>query len=223
MAIALGVGEASSTAFRAVKGRCRQSLRTREEAITAYSHLTVWRRPVRSTSVKIRRYEPRDARPLSELYVRSVEHVGRRHYSARQVAAWASLAPSPERLQALSTDGRTTLVAVDDADRPIAFGDLEGDGRIGFLYCAPEVVGQGVAAALCGELERIARQRGLTRLYAEASEAARRFFLKQGFVVTARRDFTIAGVPIHNYTVEKSLGQTGSADRQAARRLTDGA
>ena len=155
--------------------------------------------------VKIRPFRPGDAGALSALYVRSVGHIGGRHYSARQVAAWASLAPSPERLRTLSADGSAMLVAVDDADRPIAFADLERDGRIGFLYCAPEAAGQGVAAALYDELERIARQRGLTRLYAEASEAARRFFLKQGFVVTARRDFAVAGVAIHNYAVEKAL------------------
>jgi putative acetyltransferase len=55
-------------------------------------------------------------------------------------------------------------------------------------------------------LEAEAQQRGLTRLYSEASEAARRFFLKQGFTVTARRDFAVSGVAIHNYAVQKRLG-----------------
>ena len=34
---------------------------------------------------------------------------------------------------------------------------------------------------------------------------ARRFFLRRGFVVVARRDFEVAGTPIHNYAVEKRL------------------
>jgi putative acetyltransferase len=45
----------------------------------------------------------------------------------------------------------------------------------------------------------------MKRLYSEASEAARRFFLKQGFAVVSKRLFEISGVPIHNYAMEKWL------------------
>lgn len=157
--------------------------------------------------MRIRRYEAKDAAPLSALYARSVEEIGRRDYSAQQVEAWASLRPSAERMHALGTDGRTRLVAVDDADQPVAFADLEEDGHIHFLYCSPETAGRGVASAVYEELERIARARGMGRLYSEASEAARRFFLKKGFVVTSRRQLEISGVPIHNYAVEKRLAE----------------
>lgn len=159
--------------------------------------------------MKIRRYDAKDAVPLAELYVRSVEQVGSRYYSAPQVAAWASLAPSPARLHALGTDGRTTLVAVDGSDLPVAFTDLEPDGHIHFLYCSPEAAGTGVASALYDALEGIAREAGMSRLYAEASEAARRFFLKKGFVVTSKREFEVVGTPMHNYAVEKRLTDAG--------------
>ena len=155
--------------------------------------------------MRIRTFDDRDAVLLARLYVRSVEEIGRRDYSARQVEAWASLGPSPERLRELARDGRTTLVAVDDSDRPIAFGDLEEDGHIDYLYCAPEAAGAGVASAVYDELERIARERGVARVYAEASEAARRFFLKRGFRVTSTRRLEVARVRIHNYAVEKAL------------------
>ena len=155
--------------------------------------------------MRIRPFDDRDAVLLARLYVSSVEEIGRRDYSARQVEAWASLGPSPERLRELARDGRTTLVAVDDSDRPIAFGDLEEDGHIDYLYCAPEAAGAGVASAVYDELERIARERGVARVYAEASEAARRFFLTRGFRVTSTRRLEVAGERIHNYAVEKAL------------------
>lgn len=155
--------------------------------------------------MSIRRYEASDAEALAALYVRSVEQVGPRRYSPRQVAAWASRGPSPERIHERAADGRTTLVAVDDRDRPIAFGDLETDGHIDFLYCAPEAVGKGVASALCDELEKIARACGVRRLYTEASEVARPLFSRKGFVVTSRRELEIAGAAIHNYAMEKRL------------------
>jgi putative acetyltransferase len=155
--------------------------------------------------MRIRRYEARDAGALADLYRRSVEQIGPQDYAEGQVEAWAARGPSAAQIDARSTDGRTTLVAVDDRDQPLAFGDLEHDGHIDCLYCAPEAAGKGVAAALYDRLEQIARERGMARLHAEASEAARRFFLKRGFAVVRRRAFEISGVPIHNYAVEKWL------------------
>lgn len=155
--------------------------------------------------MKIRRYEKADAVHLSSLYRRSVERIGPRDYGAAQVAAWVARCPSPARIDAVAADGRCMLVAVDGRNVPIAFGDLEPDGHIDFLYCAPEAAGTGVAAALYRALEAIARENGNDRLYAEASEAACRFFRRQGFTVLRRRDFETGGVAIHNYAVEKRL------------------
>ena len=155
--------------------------------------------------VRIRRYEARDAGALAELYRRSVEQIGPKDYTEEQVRAWAALGPCPAQIDARANDGRTTLVAVDERDQPLAFGDLEHDGHIAYLYCAPEAAGQGVTTALYDQLEQIARERGMKRLHSEASEAARRFFLKKGFAVVRRRALEIAGVPIHNYAMEKRL------------------
>lgn len=104
-----------------------------------------------------------------------------------------------------AADGRLLLVAVDEDDAPLAYGDLEADGHIDHLYCLPDAAGTGVAAALYGEIEAAARARGIARLYTEASEPARRFFLKRGFAVVERNDFEIAGVAIHNFRMEKRL------------------
>ena len=153
----------------------------------------------------IRPYRSDDAPLLSDLYVRSVRLLAAGDYSARQIDAWATLAPDPTRLDALALDGRLRLVSEDADGAPVAFADLEQDGHIHYFYCAPEAGGTGVAQALYEALEAAARRRGATRLYAEASEGARRFFLKRGFAVLARRDFEVSGVAIHNYTVEKTL------------------
>jgi putative acetyltransferase len=155
--------------------------------------------------MRIRRYETGDAGPLAALFRRAVEQIGSKDYTKEQVQAWAARVPSPAQIEARAADGRVTLIAVDDEDVPLAFGDLEQDGHIAYLYCAPEAAGTGVTAALCDALEQLARERGMDRLYAEASEAARRFFLKRGFAVVSRRDFEISGVAIHNYAVEKWL------------------
>jgi putative acetyltransferase len=134
-----------------------------------------------------------------------VHQIGRVHYSHEQLDAWAPEMPDPARLRAQARDGRLTLVAVDPDDVPLAYGDLEPDGHIDHLYCRPDVAGTGVTAALYAEIEAAARARGMKRLYTEASEPARRFFLKHGFIVVARNDFALAGVAIHNFRMEKML------------------
>jgi putative acetyltransferase len=97
------------------------------------------------------------------------------------------------------------LVAVNELDEPIAYGDLEPNGHIDHLYCRPEVIGAGLAFALYDRLEQQARERGMTNLFVEASEAARRLFMRKGFAQVKRRDFLLRGVSIHNYLMEKKL------------------
>jgi putative acetyltransferase len=94
---------------------------------------------------------------------------------------------------------------VNDADEPIAYGDLKADGHIDHLDYRPDAVGKGVASALYDELEAAARQRGLSDISVNASEAARVLFLKKVFSVVHRNDLIRMGVAIHNYSMEKTL------------------
>ena len=153
---------------------------------------------------RVRPYRPHDAAHLADIFVESVRGIGPSDYSAAQVEAWAA-GVTAERFAALAGDGRRVWVALDAADKPCAFIDLEADGHIDFLYCRPSHAGTGTAAALYDVLEAHALKLGVARLHTEASEAARRFFLKRGFGVTQRRDFPVRGVMIHNYAMEKRL------------------
>ena len=161
----------------------------------------------------IRLFEPEDATQLGRLFYRSVREIGGAHYSAAQVSAWAPAEPGGESYVARAKDGRVFLVAVADAGALLAYGDLEQDGHINHLYCAPEAAGTGVAAQLYQDLETIASERGLNLLYVEASEPAKRFFIRRGFTVVQRRDFILRGVPIHNYRMEKLLGAAAPLDQ----------
>jgi putative acetyltransferase len=88
----------------------------------------------------------------------------------------------------------------------VGFIDLEADGHIDRLYCAPEAAGRGVASRLYEATEAAARVQGISRLFTEASERARRFFERKGFTVLERQDMIRRGVPIHNYRMTKTLG-----------------
>ena len=155
--------------------------------------------------MRVRACAPGDGAAMAELYQRSVRELGIADYSSDQVEAWAGAGATAERFATLMSDGRRGLVAVSEDDRVIGFTDVEADGHIHFLYVAPEAKGDGVADALLDAVEAVAADMGLIRLYSEASEAARRFFVRRGFVVLHRRNFEVGGVPIHNYAVEKIL------------------
>ena len=153
----------------------------------------------------IRRFEADDAEHLVALFHASVHQIGIHDYSAEQVSAWSPAVPDPRNYIRRSLDGRTFLVAVDDDNRPIGYGDLEADGHIDHLYCLPDLVGTGIGSALYDSLEEAARHRGIQILFVEASEAARRLLERKGFILEQRNDFTINGVAIHNYRMVKPL------------------
>jgi len=155
------------------------------------------------SDLRVRPGTAADAPALSALYEASVRGLGARNYSEAQIAAWASLTPSAASLAARMDDGRMRLVA--EQERVAGFIDVEADGHIDLLYVAPEAAGQGVARLLLETAEALAAAQGVTRLHAEASETARPVFERLGFRATARRDFEVAGVPIHNWAVEKTL------------------
>ena len=159
--------------------------------------------------MRVRAFRPGDEAELAQIFFSAVHEVASTHYSPRQVKAWAPEMPSAEQVAVRAADGRAVFVAVDEQDRPLAYGDLKPDGHIDHLYCRPASAGAGVAAAVYEAIEAAARQSRIGLLFVEASEPARRFFLKRGFEMVARRDFELDGVPIHNFRMEKRLGEAG--------------
>jgi putative acetyltransferase len=160
--------------------------------------------------VRVRQYRPEDAASIAAIFFRSVREAGLRDYSVAQVEVWAPKMPDASRFDARARDGRLVLVAVDENDEPVAYGDLEATGHIDHLYCSPQHVGTGVASALYDELEYRALGQGLSRLFVEASEAARRLFLRKGFSEIEHREFPMQGVMIHNYLMAKPLPVAGA-------------
>ncbi len=152
----------------------------------------------------IRPFAPSDAEALASLFHASVGEAGIRHYSAEQVVAWSPSKPDAEGY-VLQAEGRTMLIAVNDDNQPIGYGDLKADGSIDHLYCHPDLIGTGVGSAIYAAIESVAKRAGITVLFVEASEGARSLFKRRGFRVLARNDFTINGVAIHIYRMSKKI------------------
>ncbi len=155
--------------------------------------------------MSIRAFQPSDAQQIADLFQRSVLELGRKFYTQEQVAAWAARGPTAKSVISRNALGRLTFVYTNPSGDIVAYAELESDGHIDQVYALPEIAGTGVVSDLYDHVENKAQKLGIKKLYTEASESARRFFLKKSFVECERRDFEIEGVAIHNYTMEKML------------------
>lgn len=155
--------------------------------------------------MNVRKYEASDAAALADVFNRAVAEIASAAYKPEQIVAWLGGGMEAGETDVRCSDGRSVWVATDDTDTAIAFIDLEDDGHIDMLFCQPEWAGRGIASALYAQLEASARQRGMPRLYVEASELAKPFFARKGFALLHRNDFTMDGVAVHNYAMEKRL------------------
>ena len=155
--------------------------------------------------IAIRPYRAGDAAALAEIYHDAVHRIGRRDYSPEQCVVWSPAQPDPANYESWATGRREVWVATDAADAPIAYGALEPDGHIDHLYCRPDHAGKGVGSALVDRLETLARERGIGRLYVEASDTAKPLFLRKGYAEIELRQFLLDGVLIHNTSMAKTL------------------
>jgi putative acetyltransferase len=83
---------------------------------------------------------------------------------------------------------------------------MEGADKIDLLYVHPAVAGQGVGAMLVDAVEKLTAARGAKTLTVDASETARPFFEKRGYVGQQRNTVMRGGEWLANTTMEKRLG-----------------
>ena len=149
--------------------------------------------------MQIRRYRPEDAGALAHIFHAAVHETAAFYYSPDQCRVW-SPAPSVVKFTDREADGRRVWVAV-TGDAPTGFIELESDGHIDCFYVHP----RGAGPALFETLLAAARADRMPRLSVEASDAARPFFTRAGFVTDHRRDFQRDGVALHNWAMSKTL------------------
>ena len=157
--------------------------------------------PVEDDRIKVRFYRPEDAEELTILFQRSVREAAAPYYTAAQRVAWAPDDIDRPAFAARLADKPTWVAQL--AGRLAGFIDLEPDGHIDMLYVSADHQRRGVAAVLYRALEMRARGQGLTRLFTEASLAARPFFEAKGFIVIAEQQVERRGQRLTNFRMEK--------------------
>lgn len=157
----------------------------------------------------LRPFLPADAPLLAEIFRASIAELAADDYSEAQREAWAAAADD-EADFAARLAGQLTLVATLDGS-PVGFASLQGADHLDMLYVHPAVAGQGVGALLCEGLEKLAAKRGAARLVTEASDTARDFFARRGYVAQRRNTIERGGEWFGNTTMEKRLSSERSS------------
>lgn len=154
-------------------------------------------------AIEVRRYLPGEEPSLQEIYSESTRRLNSRDYTPQQIERWvAKHADLPEWVERLKKTNPFVAVI---KSRPVAFGELEGDGHIDFFYCHPDYQGQGAGSELLRTITAEALQLGLKSLHAEVSVTAEPFFTKKGFQVLEERNPIICGAPAKQYIMRKEI------------------
>jgi putative acetyltransferase len=157
----------------------------------------------------LRPFLPADVLLLREIFRDSIEELTSDDYTEAQQEAWASAADDADDFRE-KLSGQLTLVATLEGS-PVGFASLEGKDKIDMLYVHPAATGQGVGAMLVDALEKLASSRGAARLVVDASDSARGFFERRGYVAQQRNSVSIGDDWLANTTLHKQLAGTREA------------
>lgn len=148
----------------------------------------------------LRKYQSADCEKLAELFYNTVHSVNAMDYTEEQLNAWSTGEVDLQKWDK-SFQEHKTVIAV-DGDEIIGCGDIDGTGYLDRLYVHRDHQREGVATAICDELEGSVNGK---RIFTHASVTARRFFEKRGYIVIAEQRVVRNGVSMVNYKVEKRL------------------
>ena len=158
----------------------------------------------------LRPFLPADAPLLREIFRDSIEELTSDDYTEAQQEVWASVADNVGDF-GKKLSARLTLVATMEGS-PVGFASLEGKDKIDMLYVHPAATGQGVGAMLVDALEKLASSRGEVKIVVDASDSARGFFEKRGYVAQQRNTVLVGDEWLANTTLHKQL----AAKREAS-------
>jgi putative acetyltransferase len=162
--------------------------------------------------VALRPYLAEDVPVLAAIFAASIEGLTGDDYSEAQQQAWASAADD-EAAFGTRLASQLTLVATSQGS-PVGFASLKGKDHIDLLYVHPGAVGQGVAAALCDALEKLAKGRGATRLNVDVSDNAVEFFARRGYEAQQRNTVSVGEEWLANTTMQKRLENDAKPEAQ---------
>lgn len=147
--------------------------------------------------MQIRTYQSSDCKEITELFYNTVHTVNMRDYTKEQVDVWAPEEPDLDGWNE-SLLAHYSIVAVED-NRIVGFGDIDETGYLDRLFVHKDYQRQGIASALCDQLEQAVSG----RIFVHASITARPFFESRGYRVVKQQQVERKGIFLTNFVMEK--------------------
>lgn len=154
----------------------------------------------------IRPYVESDYAAVADVYRDAVESLARVAYTEEQVRMWASFPSSSNDFRQRLNRG--DVLVAEEVGIVVAFGQLEPEDHVAFLYCRGAYARRGLASAIYARLETCARAKGVVNLWTEASRISRAFFVQQGFNVTEIEQVVRLGVQFERFKMVKILSDS---------------
>lgn len=146
----------------------------------------------------LRKYEPADCPALTELFYDTVHTVNAADYTEEQLNVWATGSVDMEAWNTSLLE-HYSIVAIEN-NIIIGFGDMDTSGYLDRLYVHKDYQHQGIATAICDELEQTIQSEHFTT---HASITARPFFAARGYKVIKEQQVLRQGISLTNYIMEK--------------------
>ncbi|HHU27901.1 TPA: GNAT family N-acetyltransferase [bacterium] len=148
----------------------------------------------------IRKYRETDINEIAKLFYNTVHDVNRSDYSEEQLNAWASGNVNLESWNNSFLKNHTFVVEINGIIT--GFGDITTDGYLNMLYIHKNYQRQGIATAICNELEKSIN---VNKISVHASITAKGFFEKKGYKVVKSQKVKRKGVYLKNYLMQKEI------------------
>lgn len=146
----------------------------------------------------LRRYHTSDCEYLAELFYQTVHNVNTKDYTKEQLDVWATGNVNLDEWNKSFLE-HLTIVAVKN-EIITGFGDMDETGYLDRLYVHKDYQGQGIASAICDELEQ---QVNVNKIITHASITAKTFFEQRGYSIIKGQQVIRNGISLTNYVMEK--------------------
>lgn len=155
------------------------------------------------SNVSIRPLKPTDNAQAVQVFFDAIHRGTADVYSKKQRQAWAGTRPDTEgwRNRFVGVQG----FAAETAGQLAGFMTIDETGYIDLAFVSPDAMGQGIGRRLYGAVETRAREFGVKALSTHASEKARPFFERMGWLVDRAQTVEKRGVTLTNYKMSKAL------------------
>lgn len=151
--------------------------------------------------MKIRKYRFEDAEAHAEIHKKSVRKIASKDYSDKIIEAWSDREPESSPLD----EEKERFVAEKDG-QIIGFSDFNKEtNELSGLYVKPGYTGRKVGSKLLQKVEKLAKKKGLEKLWCKSTTTARGFYEEHGWTVLEETVHEVKDVEMKVFRMEKEL------------------